>query len=395
MRTVDQIDLEGKKVIVRVDFNVPLENGMVHEEYRITSTLPTLRHILDQGAALICCSHLGKPKGKPKPELSLAPVARRLRELLEREVSMAPDCIGQEVSDMAGGMQPGEVLMLENLRFHPGEKENDPDFSKDLASLADVYVNDAFGVAHRKHASVVGITRFVRECCAGLLLTKEIETLTDLLREPRKPYVVISGGAKVSSKLGIFTNLLDKVDRIIVGGAMANTFLKAQGYEVGRSMVEDDLLDTARQILDQARQAGVSLYLPVDFITGQSTESRSPAAVRPYQNVPADEMILDTGPASHALFSEVLKDAGTVVWNGPMGLFENPAFSQGSFGMAATMANIEQAVTIVGGGDTNALIYDTGLADKFSFVSTGGGSFLEFLEGHTLPAIKALEECSQ
>ena len=393
MNYLEQMDLRNKRVLIRVDFNVPLDDGEIQDDSRIKAALPTLEYILDKGASLVVCSHLGKPKGKVKPELSLKPVAERLSQLLGKEVAFAPDCIGEEVESMVGNLAPEDVLLLENLRFHDGETNNDPEFCKSLAKFGDLYVNDAFGMAHRAHASVAGVTEYVEKCCAGLLMQKELDYLGKALAEPEHPFVLISGGAKVSTKLGILNNLLDKVDRIIIGGAMANTFRKAQGYPVGNSLVEKELINDAKDIMDKALAKGCSFYLPVDYILGDDPKSQTSSEGCAYQNVPGDKMILDTGPATHVLFSEVLKDAMTVVWNGPMGAFENPAFSQGSFGLAQTVSSL-QGLTIVGGGDTDSLVHKCGLEDKFSFISTGGGSFLEFLEGKELPAIRALEECS-
>lgn len=393
MKFLDELALDGKRVLIRVDYNVPLKGETIVDDNRIRQSLPTLRLALDRGASLVVCSHLGRPKGSPMPEFSLKPVARRLSELLGRDVLMAPDCIGPEVRSMAGSLKPGQVLLLENLRFHPGETKNDPEFSKELAALGQVYVNDAFGASHRAHASVVGVTEFMDECCGGLLLKKEWQYLGEALKDPARPFVAIIGGAKVSSKLGILKALMEKVDSMIVGGAMANTFRKAQGLEVGTSLVEDDLLEEAMGIMVAAREKGVRFYLPVDFILGTSPTGPVGAGVRTYQDIPADAMILDTGPASHTLFAEVIKDAKTVIWNGPMGAFENPAFAQGSINLCRAVAAVP-GMTILGGGDTNVIVEQTGLTDKFSFISTGGGSFLEFLEGRELPAFTALEKKS-
>jgi phosphoglycerate kinase len=394
MRYIDQLDIKGKKLLVRVDFNVPLNQGTITDDSRIRASLVSIRAALEGGAALILCSHMGKPKGQVRPELSLRPVAVRLGEMLGMEVLMAEDCVGDDARSKAASLAPGQVLLLENLRFHPGEQANDPEFSRQLAALAEIYVGDAFGVAHRAHASVVGVTEHARECCAGLLLKKELEFLGKVVENPERPYVAIVGGAKVSTKLGVLYTLVEKVDRMIIGGAMANTFLKAQGYGVGASLVEDDLLEDARKIMDKARSRGVGFYLPVDFIMGTDPKGAIASGVKPFQGMPEGEMALDTGPASHALFAEVLKDARTVVWNGPMGVFERQPFSQGSVGLAYLVAGLD-CLTIVGGGDTDALIHLCRLEDKFSFVSTGGGSFLEFLEGRELPAIKALKECAR
>ena len=394
MLFLEQVDIQGKRVLMRVDYNVPLDDGVITDDNRIRASLPTINYILDKGASLVLCSHLGKPKGKKKPKLSLKPVAERLQELLDKDVIMAPDCIGEEVLILAQNLKPGQVMLLENLRFHSGEQKNDPDFARELAKMGEVYVNDAFGVAHRAHASVVGVVKNISVCCAGLLLEKEWKYLSRALQNPERPFVAVSGGAKVSSKLGILNSLLDKVDCLLIGGAMANTFLRAQGVNMGRSLVEEDLIPEAREILAKARQKGVSLYLPVDFIAGTGPDGEIGSGVCPYQDIPQEEMALDIGPATHILFTEVLKDARTVVWNGPMGAFENSHFAMGSKNLAETIASLD-ALTIVGGGDTDALIHKAGLTGKFSFISTGGGSFLQFLEGRELPAFKALEECGQ
>lgn len=393
MRFLDTMNLTGKRVLMRVDYNVPLKDGVIVDDNRIRQSLPTLKMALDGGASLVLCSHLGRPKGAPVPEFSLRPVATRLTELLGREVRMAPDCIGPEVQALAEALKPGQVLLLENLRFHPGETKNDPEFSHALAALGQIYVNDAFGASHRAHASVVGVTEFITDCCGGLLLKKEWEYLGEALKEPKRPFVAIIGGAKVSSKLGILRTLMDKVDSLLIGGAMANTFRKAQGLEVGTSLVEDDLLEEAMNIMVAAREKGVKFYLPVDFILGMDIKGPIASGVRTYQDIPESEMILDTGPATHTLFAEVLKNAATIIWNGPLGAFENPAFAQGSFNLCAMVASLP-ALTILGGGDTNVIVEKLGLTEKFSFISTGGGSFLEFLEGKELPAFTALEKKS-
>lgn len=390
MLFVDEVPLRGKKVLLRVDFNVPIANGEIQDDSRIRAAIPTIKYIADQGGKLILCSHMGKPKGKFNQELSLKPVAFRLQKLLNLEVEMATDCIGDEVKSMLEDLQPGNIILLENLRFHPGETDNDPEFSRQLAELAEIYVDDAFGVVHRAHASVEGITKHMETVTAGFLIKKEMEYLQKAVKTPEHPYVLISGGAKVSSKLGILNNMLDKVDRIIIGGGMANTFRKSQGYSVGASKTEDDLMDDARSIMQKALKNNISFYLPVDYLTGSDLQANQPNGIFPYQNVEEKDMILDTGPATHTLFSEVLKHARTVVWNGPMGAFENPTFSQGSVGLAQTVANLD-ATTIVGGGDTDSLVHNCGVADQIDFISTGGGSFLEFLEGKELPGLKALE----
>jgi phosphoglycerate kinase len=390
MKFIDTEDISGKRLLVRVDYNIPLKNGEIQDDNRIRASLPTLKLALEKNAAIVVCSHLGKPKGQVKPELSLAPAAKRLSELLGIDVLMAKDCLGQETLTMARNLKAGQVLMLENLRFDPGEEKNDPDFCRELAAMGQAYVNDAFGVSHRAHASVVGVTEHFDLCMGGLLLKKEWEYLSKLV-DPEKPFVLISGGAKVSSKLGVLNNLLEKVDAMLIGGAMANTFIKSLGYETGKSLVEEDLLEEARNIMQKAREKKISFYIPVDFIVGQDINSYEGSEVVPFQDIPQDKMALDIGPATCALFAEVLNKARTIVWNGPMGVFENPAYAQGSYNIANLMADLS-AETIVGGGDTDALIHKLGIAEKFSFISTGGGSFMEFLEGRILPGFKALED---
>ncbi|GAB7022843.1 phosphoglycerate kinase [Salidesulfovibrio brasiliensis] len=397
MKYIDQVDLKGKRLLFRVDFNVPLDGSTITDDNRIRAAVPSIRYALDSGASVIVCAHLGKPKGKRVPELSLAPVAKRLGELLGQDVPLAPDCIGPEVEKMAADLAPGQALMLENLRFHKEEQGKTPedrgDFGKQLADLADMYVSDAFGVAHRPNASVVDVPVHAKDCCLGFLMKKEWEYLGTALENPKRPFVAVSGGAKVSSKLGILYNLLGKVDHIIIGGAMANTFLAAKGLSVGKSLCEHDLLDEARKIMDTAEKKGSKLHLPVDFTLANSPDDTKSAGHCSADEIPEDKMVLDIGPESVQMFNVVLSGAGTVVWNGPMGLFETPAFASGSLELCKTMAGLDKAVTIVGGGDTDAVVHQSGLADDFSFISTGGGSFLEFLEGKELPAFKALKEC--
>ncbi len=390
IRCIDELDLKGKKVLVRVDFNVPLKDGAIVDDNRIRASLPTLRLALERGAALILCSHLGKPKGQPAPEFSLKPVARHLADLLGREVAMAPDCVGPEVERMVSMLGPGGILMLENLRFHKQEQAGDDAFGAALAALCDVYCCDAFGTAHRAHASMTAIPAHAPEKCAGLLLIKEWKYLGQALADPARPYVAISGGAKVSTKLGILRNLLSKVDKLIVGGAMANTFFLAQGHGVGASLVEPDLVDEARAVMDEAARRGVELLLPVDCVLGSGPEAGAAGPAVGVDAVPEGQMILDAGPASVARWAKALTGAGTVVWNGPVGLFENPAFAAGSTGLARAVVDCG-ALTIIGGGDTGAALTVAGLADKVTFVSTGGGSFLELMEGKDMPAFKALE----
>lgn len=396
MRSLDQLDIKGKKLLIRVDFNVPLDGTVIKDDIRIRASLPSLRHALDNGAALILCAHAGNPKGQVVPELSLGPMAKRLSELLGVPVHMAPDCVGPEVEELTAQLKPGQVLMLENLRFHAEEQGKTPeargDFGKRLASLADVYVNDAFGVAHRPNASVVDVPRHSKLCCAGFLLRKEWDYLNTAMTNPKRPYVAVSGGAKVSTKLGIIQHLLPIVDHLVIGGAMANTFLLAQGYNVGSSLVEANMVDTAKVILDQANRMGAKLHLPVDFIWGTDPKQAYPSGTCDAHNVPEGAMLLDIGPKSLLAFGDLLRTAKTVVWNGPMGLFENPAFAKGSLGLCKLIANLN-ALTIVGGGDTDALVHEAQQDSKMSFISTGGGSFLEFLEGKELPAFTALKEC--
>lgn len=398
MRYIDQLDIAGKKVLVRVDFNVPIAGGVITDDNRIRQALPTLRLILDKGAALILCAHLGSPKGGPDPGLSLAPVAAHLGKLLGRDVPLAPDCVGPEVEALVAKLQPGQALLLENLRFHPEETGKTPeargDFGKRLAALTDVYVGEGFGVVHRPNASVVDAPRAAKVCCAGLLMKKEWQFLGERLADPGRPFAAISGGAKVSTKLGILKNLLGKVDDLIIGGAMANTFLLAQGHAIGASLAEPDLKAEAQAILAQAGDKGTRIHLPVDVVLGRSAKDATAMGVVEVAAIPEGAMALDVGPRSVELFTKVLAAAKTIVWNGPMGLFENPAFAAGSLNICRAVAANAGAVTIVGGGDTDAMVHAAGLVDKFSFISTGGGSFLEFLEGKDLPGLTALKECA-
>ena len=397
MRFIDDLDITGKKLLFRVDFNVPLDDGIITDDNRIRAAIPTLKYALEKGAALILCAHLGKPKGKIVPELSLAPVAKRTGELLGLDVPLAPDCVGETAMKMAADLQPGQIIMLENLRFYPeeiGKKPEDRgDFGKKLASMADVYVNDAFGVAHRENASVVDVPKYAKACCGGFLLKRELEFLGEALKNPSRPYVCVSGGAKVSTKLGILNNLLGKVDDIIIGGAMANTFILAQGHGIGNSLVEKDLVPDATSIMEKAEKLGSTLHLPVDFQYASSHKAKASDGVCTVDSIPDDALVLDIGPETIKQFSAVLKRSKTVVWNGPMGLFETPAFSDGSTAVCRAIAGVEDCLSIVGGGDTDAVVHSLGLADKFSFISTGGGSFLQFLEGKDLPAFKMLKEC--
>ncbi|WP_306548798.1 phosphoglycerate kinase [Desulfobulbus sp.] len=391
MKTLRDIELTGKRVLVRVDFNVPMnEAGEITDDLRIRTVLPTLRYLLEQKARVIVCTHMGRPKGQRVEKYSLAPAAAYLANLLGQPVPLAPDCIGPEVAAAVAALQDGQILMLENLRFHPEEEKNDPEFSRQLASVADVYVNDAFAVSHRAHASVVGVTLHVREKAAGFLLQKEVEYFHRSIDAPQRPLVAIVGGAKVSGKLEALRNMLGRVDKMIIGGAMANTFLKSQGYGVGASKVEDDLLTTADALLRQAREKNIKVYLPVDVIVADRFAPDAVCKQVTVQDIPDNWMALDIGPASVVCFNEVLADAKTIVWNGPMGAFEMDAFARGTMAMAHTVA-ASHALSVTGGGDSNAAIAQSGEADNISYMSTGGGAFLEMMEGKILPGVKALD----
>lgn len=389
--TIEDINIRGKRVFIRVDFNVPLdENLMITDDTRIRSSLPTINYAIDEGAKVILASHLGRPKGKRDPRFSLAPVAKRLQRYLNKEVAFAPDCIGPEAQHMVQKMRPGDVLVLENLRFHESEEKNDEDFAKALAGLSDYYVNDAFGAAHRAHASVVGIPKFL-PAVAGFLLKKEIEYLRGAVSSPVRPFVAILGGAKASGKIGVIGHLQDKVDKVIVGGGMAFTFLKAMGYEVGDSLVESEMIGLAEKIMENLKINGVKFYLPVDCVVAQSIEPGAETKLVPTQEIPAGWRALDIGPASVKLFSEAIANAKTVLWNGPMGVFEMDAFSRGTFAIARAVADA-YALTIVGGGDTDLAVHRAGVSDSISFISTGGGASLQLLEGRELPGIAALAD---
>ena len=390
MKTLKDLELAGKRVLVRVDFNVPMnDQGEITDDLRIRTVLPTLRYLVEQGARVIICTHRGRPKGQRVEAFSLAPVAALTAALIGRPVPLAPDCIGPEVEAAVAALKDGDCLMLENLRFHPEEEKNDAAFSRQLGALADVYVNDAFAVSHRAHASVVGVTAHVREKAAGFLLQKEMEYFQRAIGTPQRPLIAIVGGAKVSGKLQALQNMLGRVDRMIIGGAMANTFLKSQGYDVGASKVEDDLLDTARDLLVQARAKGVKVYLPVDVIAADRFAPDAVIKQVTIQDIPENWMALDIGPASVVLFNEALADARTIVWNGPMGAFEMDAYARGTMALAHTVAS-SHALSVTGGGDSNAAVKQSGEAENISYMSTGGGAFLMLMEGKELPGIKAL-----
>lgn len=391
-QTIEDVPLHNQRVIIRADFNVPLdESHQISDDTRIRSTLPTINRAVDEGAKVILCSHLGRPKGKPDPNYSLAPVAKRLQRLLGKEVTFAPDCIGPAVDKLVSRMKPGDVLLLENLRFHPGEEKNDDDFSKALASLGDVYINDAFGAAHRAHASTVGITKFIKASAAGFLLKKEIEYLEGAVENPVRPFVAILGGAKVSGKIGVIENLGKRVDKVIIGGGMAFTFLKAKGLEIGNSLVENDMLDFAKGVEDHAFSRGVKFYLPVDCVVAASREPGAETKIVPVQEIPKEWYALDIGPASVKLFTEAVQNAKTILWNGPMGVFEVDAYARGTLSIAHAIADA-YALTIVGGGETALAVHRAGESENISFISTGGGAALELLEGKTLPGLAALPD---
>ena len=392
MRYIDELgDLKGKKVFIRVDFNVPQDDkGAITEDTRIAGAVPTIRYAVEQGAKVILASHLGRPKGEKKPKYTMAPAAKRLSKLLGRKVTQATDCFGAEVDALIKDMKPGDIVMLENVRFYPGEEKNDAAFAKKLANGCEIYVNDAFAVSHRAHASVEAITKVIPTCAAGFLMRNEMTFFDKAMSNPVRPLVAILGGAKVSGKLEVLQKLVDKVDKIVIGGGMAFTFLKAQGIDVGKSLVEDDLLDTAKKILQRAKKRGVAFYLPVDCVVADAFDAKATTMITPVQEIPSAWMALDIGPASATLFAESLRDAKTVIWNGPMGVFEMDAFCQGTFSVAAAVAGCF-GTTIIGGGDTDAAVNKAGVASQVSYISTGGGAFLELLEGKVLPGVKALD----
>ena len=386
-KTVRDIDVNGKKVLVRVDFNVPLKDGVVGDDTRIRGALPTIQYLLDNGAAVILCSHLGRPKGERNPQYSLAPVAEYLKGLVSNPVYFADDCIGESAQKAAAALKPGEILVLENTRYYKGEEKNDLELAKGLADLADLYVNDAFGTAHRAHSSTEGVTHF-KPGVAGFLLETEIQYLSSAVDDPKRPFVAILGGAKISDKIGVIKNLLNKADKVLIGGGMANTFFAAQGYDMADSLVQDEAIDTAKEILAAGSD---KLVLPVDMVIANAFDNDAEKKCIDTGNVPAGWRVLDIGPKTVECYSKLVADAATVVWNGPMGVFEMPEFAKGTFAVAQAVAD-SNAISIIGGGDSVAAIQESGLADKVTHISTGGGASLEMLEGIVLPGVAALED---
>lgn len=390
-KTIEDIDVNGKKVLVRVDFNVPLDaNGEITDETRILAAMPTIKYLLDNGAKVILMSHLGRPKGEVKPEYSLKPVAKRLGELLDADVKFAADCVGDQTKNLVDSMDNGQVVLLENLRFHKEETKNDAEFAKQLADLADIYVNDAFGSAHRAHASTEGVTKYL-PAVAGYLIGKELDVMGKALEDPERPFIAILGGAKVSDKIGVIENLLNKVDCLIIGGGMANTFVKTEGYEMGKSLVDDEHLPLAGDLMSEAKRKGVEILLPVDFVIAKEVKGGVDTQTVPADGIPADAMALDIGPETQKIFADKIKNAKTVIWNGPMGVAEIPEFAEGTKAVAQALADSD-AITIIGGGDSAAAVKKLGYADKMTHISTGGGASLEFLEGKELPGVAALND---
>ena len=389
-KTVEDLDVNGKRVLVRCDFNVPLKDGVITDDKRIRESMRTIKYLVDNGARVILCSHLGRPKGEVKPEFSLAPVAKRISELLGKEVKMAKDVVGDDAKKLASSLKDGEVMLLENVRFHKEEEKNDPSFAKQLASLAELYVNDAFGTSHRAHASTAGVADYLPAAC-GYLIQKELDVMGKALKAPNRPFVAILGGAKVSDKIGVINNLIDKADTIIIGGGMAYTFFVAKGYSVGTSLLEEDKVELAKEMMKKAADNGVKFLLPVDNVIGDKFDADCESKTVDSDKIPDGWMGLDIGPKTIELFSESIKGAGTVVWNGPMGVFEMPRFAKGTEAVAKAVAE-SGAISIIGGGDSAAAVEKLGYADKMTHISTGGGASLEFLEGLELPGIAALND---
>mgnify|MGYP003374200692 CR=1 FL=1 len=392
-KTVDNIQVKGKRVLVRCDFNVPMKDGVITDENRIVAALPTIKKLIADGGRVILCSHLGKPKNGPEEKFSLAPVAKRLSELLGQEVVFANDdnVVGENAKAAVAAMKDGDVVLLQNTRFRKEETKNGEEFSKELASLCDIYVNDAFGAAHRAHCSTVGVTQFVDTAVVGYLMEKEINFLGNAVNNPVRPFVAILGGSKVSDKINVINNLLNKVDTLIIGGGMAYTFMKAQGYEIGKSLLEEDKIDYAKEMMAKAEEKGVKLLLPVDNMVSKEFNNDAPFRVCE-GNLEPDEMALDIGPKTQKMYAEALADAKTVVWNGPMGVFEMPNFAKGTIAIAQALADLKDATTIIGGGDSAAAVNQLGFGDKMTHISTGGGASLEFLEGKDLPGVVAVND---
>ncbi|KOM95879.1 phosphoglycerate kinase [Clostridium botulinum] len=392
-KSIEDIDVKGKKVLVRCDFNVPLNEGKITDENRLVGALPTIKYLMEKGAKIILCSHMGKPKGEPKKELSLLPVAKRLSEILNKEVIFADDdnVVGENAKKAVEDMKDGDVVLLQNTRYRKEETKNEEVFSKELASLADVFVNDAFGTAHRAHCSTVGVTNYLKEAACGYLIQKELKFLGNAVEKPERPFVAILGGAKVSDKINVINNLLDKVDTLIIGGGMGYTFLKAQGYTIGNSLVEEDKVEYSKEMIDKAKEKGVNLLLPIDNVVADKFDKDASPVVTEDQNIGEGYMGLDIGPKTAEIYSDAIKSAKTVVWNGPMGVFEFKSFANGTIEVAKAMADSD-AVTIIGGGDSAAAVNILGFGDKMTHISTGGGASLEFLEGKELPGIAALND---
>jgi len=389
-KSVKDVDVSGKRVLVRVDFNVPMENGRITDDTRIKASLPTIEYLIQQGARLILVSHLGRPKGKVNEELRLAPVAERLSELLGRPVRALPEAVGPAVEEACRNLAPGDVVLLENIRFYPGEEANDPEFSRQLAALADLYVNDAFGTAHRAHASTAGVASYL-PAVAGFLMQKELDVLGGALNDPERPFTAIIGGAKIKDKIGVIENLLDKVDQLLLGGGLANTFLRAKGYELGASLFEADKVPEAERLMALAAQKGVRLEIPRDVVAADRLSSHAETRIVPVDAIPEGWMALDIGTETARLYGDIIRSSRLVVWNGPMGVFEMKPFAEGTFAVARAMAETS-ATTIIGGGDSAAAIEKAGVADAITHISTGGGASLEFMEGKTLPGVAVLEE---